>query len=307
MSRRPATPPIIDDPTDNDDGQHYLDWYDDEYAGGYVLPFGKHAGQKIHKTSITYLYWCNRTLDKKRYDPTIRAIQAFHTGLQRYAETNYGDFRFPFGQYRGMKISECPDDYLLWANGQPHITSKYGIFFEAVTRWLARPSEEKEGPSEASHLKEGKNTVNARDLAEKDLVDSPSKSSSQTRVLHVGLIKPEGKKLSDVRKQQDLDSGQSKSMSEPKSKAESESSEHLTLSVRLQEEHYETRNHAPRRSTTVLKLQITELEESRPSVIQQNERKLKELEKAQAGARRGKDAIGNPIGKWFRKPSANVT
>ncbi|KAG6883883.1 hypothetical protein C0992_007547 [Termitomyces sp. T32_za158] len=62
MSGRPATPPIIAEPTDIDDVD--LDWYYDEHAGGYVLSFGEHAGKKIHETSITYLYWCNRTLDR---------------------------------------------------------------------------------------------------------------------------------------------------------------------------------------------------------------------------------------------------
>lgn len=64
MSGRPATPPILYDPSENDDVEYNLDWYYGKHAGGYVLPFGKHAGQKIHHTSITYLYWCRRHLDK---------------------------------------------------------------------------------------------------------------------------------------------------------------------------------------------------------------------------------------------------
>ncbi|KAG6875040.1 hypothetical protein C0992_005417 [Termitomyces sp. T32_za158] len=290
MSRRPATPPIIAEPTDIDDDD--LDWYYDEYAGGYVLSFGKHAGMKIHETSITYLYWCNRTLDRNRYGPTIRAIQVFHAGLKRYLATNYGEFKFPFGQYRGMKISECPDDYLSWANGQPHMISKYGIFFEAVTRWLECPLQEK-GSFKASHLgylsKDGGiDIVNARGLDERnnDLVESPSRSNSKSSALHVSFrIIQESKKASDADLQKDSGGGQRTSISEPKSKADTKSLEHnvgMSATVTLQEEHTETRDYATRHSATALKLQGSVPEESLPSsVTRQNERNLKESERAQ--------------------------
>ncbi|KAG6872626.1 hypothetical protein C0993_002044, partial [Termitomyces sp. T159_Od127] len=215
MDGRPATPPIIDEPTDIAHGEHNLDWYYGEHAGGYVLSFGKYEGQKIHKTSMNYMDWCKKEL---KDGPTIHAIEAFHAGLQIYAETNCGDLRFPFGKYKGRKISECPESYLSWANNQPDLASKYGIFFEALTRWLERPLEERGGHSEPSHRKEvGRNTVSAHGLDDrsKGRVDSPSKSNSH-RVVQVDLrVISEGKKSSDVDPREDLGGVRPTSNSKP--------------------------------------------------------------------------------------------
>jgi uncharacterized protein (DUF3820 family) len=45
------------------------------HAGGMVLNFGKFRGQKIHDTSISYLYWCYRTFDN--YNVRIHDLGMF--------------------------------------------------------------------------------------------------------------------------------------------------------------------------------------------------------------------------------------
>jgi hypothetical protein len=70
-SRSPTPPPIKHPIVDNDDANSDNDetdhengnfsWFYAPDAGGMVLSFGMHRGQKIHDTSISYLYWCFRT------------------------------------------------------------------------------------------------------------------------------------------------------------------------------------------------------------------------------------------------------
>jgi hypothetical protein len=73
--RSPTPPPIKHPIVDNDDEDSDdeeinhengdFDWFYGDHAGGMVLNFGKHRGQKIHDTSISYLYWCYRTFNYK--------------------------------------------------------------------------------------------------------------------------------------------------------------------------------------------------------------------------------------------------
>jgi hypothetical protein len=72
--RSPTPPPIEhpiadDDDNDNDSGddggighEHgKFSWFYALNAGGMELNFGKYRGERIHDTSISYLYWCFRT------------------------------------------------------------------------------------------------------------------------------------------------------------------------------------------------------------------------------------------------------
>ena len=65
-NRSPTPPPIKDPIVDNDEYDETthengeFDWYYGSDAGGMVLSFGKHRGQRINQTSISYLYWCFR-------------------------------------------------------------------------------------------------------------------------------------------------------------------------------------------------------------------------------------------------------
>lgn len=65
-SERPPTPQILHDPLCDEEDEALFDWYYGLEAGGYVLNFGKFKGRKIHATSLSYLYWCDRTLDRTR-------------------------------------------------------------------------------------------------------------------------------------------------------------------------------------------------------------------------------------------------
>lgn len=82
--RSPTPPPIKHPIVDNDDENSDEDginnenglfgWFYKPSAGGMILNFGKHRGQKIHDTSISYLYWCYRTF---RNDVSIRRSQIY--------------------------------------------------------------------------------------------------------------------------------------------------------------------------------------------------------------------------------------
>ncbi|KDR66374.1 hypothetical protein GALMADRAFT_1158727 [Galerina marginata CBS 339.88] len=138
MSFRPATPPILQNPIEDADGD--CDWYYDQGAGGYIFPFGKFKGKKIHETSISYLSWCDQNFDSN--SPFKQAYQTFYNGLLDYARTNYGDFIVPFGRkHQGSKISDCQDKpWLLWSMTVNGLREKYDIFFLAVQYWLANPN-----------------------------------------------------------------------------------------------------------------------------------------------------------------------
>ncbi|RDB29800.1 hypothetical protein Hypma_013876 [Hypsizygus marmoreus] len=144
---RAPTPPILHDPiVDNDDSEDEsssandeLEWYYGENAGGYVLNFGKHKGQVLHNTSISYLYWCYKNFNPNH--SLIGAFELYHEGLEEYAKTHYAEFVVPFGRkHQGKRIAKCRDkDWLLWTTTRKALTDKYPIFFVAVQYWLENP------------------------------------------------------------------------------------------------------------------------------------------------------------------------
>jgi hypothetical protein len=141
----PIKHPIVNNDDDDSDDEHEngsYDWFYGADAGGAVLNFGKHRGQKIHDTSISYLYWCYRTF---RYNvrtcdlgysvdgpnvfgqhPVLQAFRIYHAGLVEHAKTAYGDFVVPFGwTHKGKTIRQCRDKrWLLWTMRQKILTDK---------------------------------------------------------------------------------------------------------------------------------------------------------------------------------------
>ncbi|KAG6915255.1 hypothetical protein DXG01_012440 [Tephrocybe rancida] len=138
---RAPTPPILCGPVVITNGNGNTDWYDDKSAGAYVLTFGRHQGQSLRETSLSYLYWCERNLQdstQERHHAFLNAFEIFHAGLRDYAVSNPDRFRVPFGRkHQGEKLGDFHDPgWLLWTQEQTDLTNKYPVYFEAVQKYL---------------------------------------------------------------------------------------------------------------------------------------------------------------------------
>lgn len=59
-NRSPTPPPIPE--LIIDDNAPGPSWFFGSNGGGARLPFGKFKGQRLYETSISYLYWCHRSI-----------------------------------------------------------------------------------------------------------------------------------------------------------------------------------------------------------------------------------------------------
>ncbi|KAG6906086.1 hypothetical protein DXG01_016007 [Tephrocybe rancida] len=203
---REPTPPIVHQPDAVDEPN--FNWYYNESAGGHVLDFGKHHGQTMRATSISYLYFCRNRFqgieNKYRHHVTfLAAFEEFHTGLRAYAASSPGEFRVPFGRkHQGERINEVNDpEWMLWTQKQSVLTNKYPVFFEAMRHFVDNthdqglhqgvpqpPTEPPEPPSEsrpANPDSRSEQNVHAGHAADNSAVTLDPRSEQNVHAGHV--------------------------------------------------------------------------------------------------------------------------
>lgn len=80
----------------------------------YIMPFGKHKGQKLSSVPASYLLYCLRKeiLKGDLRDHVIKHLD-FYKGISSREQVLTPESTMPFGKYKGRQMQQIPALYLI--------------------------------------------------------------------------------------------------------------------------------------------------------------------------------------------------